>query len=440
MSKKNKVKKNKKTDSKIRFNLFSKYFAFEEGIDITDDVEVLKRRNVVIKNIIFITNIFYAILMLIVSIVSEPDDKILNWIITIATLPLTFVFNYFLSNLIFKNPSDHAKTNYTKQQIAMYIAAFYLFVSATLFYLKVHAVPGLETFTYLLFYFIIVVISLYQDKKTLINSSIAMFAILTIIHFFVTYNINTIIKNEHIEEITLVFVDIGLRSVIYFIFIASLYASVSISQYMQEQRKYELLRRKEVQGDFTEISADLFNVVLSSSKNLLKTDHANLVWKITKRMAQLLGYSEEKIDFLNQKSLIHLRYDEIKNTVSDSSDLLITQEYEKIRKQTELAGKISKRIQLAQKCEDIARAQTEGRINSDFIQDINRIQNNLDAQVILFSDLYVTMRDYNSYKRPKTHKEVLEIFEKTLNVFIKPEITDRFISFNKEFEKIYDNF
>lgn len=440
MAKKKKEKLNKKTKFKFKFNLFSKYFAFEEGIDITNDVEVLKRRNVVIKNIIFITNMFYSLLMLVVSLVSGPDDKIFNWVVTAATLPLTFVINYFLSGLIFKNQSDDLKSDYTRQQIAMYLASIYLFISVTLFYLKVHNVTGLETFAYLLFYFVIIVVSLYQDKKTLLNSAFLMFAILTIVHFFATYNVPYIVQNQSADEIKFVFVDIGLRSAIYFIFIATLYASVSISQYMQEQRKYELLRRKEVQGDFAEISADLFNVVLSSSKNLLVTDHANLVWIITKRMAQLLGYSEEKNAILNQKSLIHLRYDEIKNTVDHSSTTFTPQEYDKIRKQTELAAKISKRIQLAQKCEDIARAQTEGRINADFIQDINRIQNNQDAQVILFSDLYVTMRDAKSYKRPKTHKEVLDIFQKTLNVFLKPEITDRFVSFNKDFEKIYDNF
>lgn len=49
----------KRKKEKAKFNLknfgkslFSRFFGFEEGIDITDEVAVLKRRNIVIKNII----------------------------------------------------------------------------------------------------------------------------------------------------------------------------------------------------------------------------------------------------------------------------------------------------------------------------------------------------------------------------------------------------
>lgn len=100
--------------------------------------------------------------MLVVSIVStDPADKTFNWVVTVATFPLTFVINYFMSKLINKGEKD----DLSKQQIAMYFAVFYLFISATLFYLKVHNVDGLETFAYILFFYVITIVALYQDKK-----------------------------------------------------------------------------------------------------------------------------------------------------------------------------------------------------------------------------------------------------------------------------------
>lgn len=64
----------------------------------------------------------------------------------------------------------------------------------------------------------------------------------------------------------LMFVDIGLRSIIFIIYIVVLYANVSIGQYMQKERVSEKIRRQEVESDFQAISSDLFKVVLSSSK------------------------------------------------------------------------------------------------------------------------------------------------------------------------------
>ena len=210
-------------------SLFSRFFGFEEGIDITDEVAVLKRRNIVIKNIVFISNIFYSLLMLVVSIVStDPSDKIFNWVVTIATFPLTLVINFFLSKLINKGEHD----TLSKQQIAMYFAIAYLFISATLFYLKVHNVDGLETFAYILFFYVITVVALYQDKKALLNGALVLFSILTILHFFVTHNSITSI-NAGGEPMKLMFVDIGLRSIIFVIYIVVLYANVSIGQYIK---------------------------------------------------------------------------------------------------------------------------------------------------------------------------------------------------------------
>ena len=104
---------------KLFVNLFStlnNMLSFEKGIDITDDYQVLKRKNIVIKNIIFFSNITYTLILFLISLIASGTS---NWILTIIFVPVTFGLNRTLSKLI--NDSTNEKI---KQQIAMYIASF----------------------------------------------------------------------------------------------------------------------------------------------------------------------------------------------------------------------------------------------------------------------------------------------------------------------------
>ena len=137
--------------SKLGNNLFSKFFGFEEGIDITDDVAVLHRRNVVIKNIIFISNIFYSSLLLILSLTTKKQS---DWVITVISFPTTFLINKLLTTLISLD-----KTDKTKQLIATYVASFYIFLSSVIIYARLFDSP-FETVSYILIYYSLVVISI----------------------------------------------------------------------------------------------------------------------------------------------------------------------------------------------------------------------------------------------------------------------------------------
>ena len=110
------------------FRKFNNMLSFEKGIDITDDYAVLKRKNIVIKNIIFFSNITYTLILFLISLLGTGTS---NWVLTIIFVPVTFGLNRTLSKLI--NETSHEKT---KQQIAMYIAAFYMILSSVLIYFK----------------------------------------------------------------------------------------------------------------------------------------------------------------------------------------------------------------------------------------------------------------------------------------------------------------
>ena len=108
--------------SNIGGKIFARFFGFESGVDITNDVAVLVRRNVVIKNIIFLSNMLYALMLFILSATNQGG--VTDWVITVLAFPVTFSINQILKKLIHTDKQDK-----TKQSVAMYVAGFYMFFS-----------------------------------------------------------------------------------------------------------------------------------------------------------------------------------------------------------------------------------------------------------------------------------------------------------------------
>ena len=136
-------------------SFFERNFSFEHGVDLNDEVEVLFRRNIVIKNIILVSNIVYSIILLLISI-GDPSNG--NWLWTIIPIPLTFVINQTIKKIIYSEHKD-----IIRQQIAMYMCSFYMFLSAIFVYIKLksgESTVGYSEAGYMLLYYSLVVISL----------------------------------------------------------------------------------------------------------------------------------------------------------------------------------------------------------------------------------------------------------------------------------------
>lgn len=419
--------------------IFAKYFGFEQGVDITDDVAVLFRRNVVIKHIVFVSNLMYSIILFVLSL--STKDEVSNWIVTFIAFPLTYVINKFLTKLINMDPHDK-----TKQSVAMYVSAFYIFFSSILIYARLYQIEYFETAAYILMYYAIVVISLYQERKLLSSSFQGLLALLTVIHFIWTFTIHRLVQEgETIMEFLPRFVtlpefgDILLRTLLFILFYFVVYAIVSMGQYMQEERKKELIKRRQVQGDFSHIVGDLFSVVFSSSYTLMDKRHASQVQMMSEKLADYYGMSYEKIKELNAYALIHLQYQEIKHMLNDMNTF-DEKSYDVLKEKTELGSKIAKRMQLAQKCEDIARAHIEDSANEKFLKEMLLIQPEIESQIILLADLYITMRGPKPYKRPMAHSIVLKSFQNELGQYFDHDLKERFLKFHDEFAEMYNNF
>ena len=153
--------------------------------------------------------------------------------------------------------------------------------------------------------------------------------------------------------------------------------------------------------------------------------HAAQVQQMSEKLADYYGLSLDKIKIMNQYALIHLQYQEIKNMLNDMNSFS-EQSYDVLKEKTELGSMIAKRMQLAQKCEDITRAHIEDSANEKFLKEMLLIQPEIESQIILLADLYITMRGPKPYKRPMAHSLVFKSFQTDLGQYFDHDLKERF--------------
>lgn len=432
----NKTSKKDKIITKIGKNLFAKFFGFEQGVDITDDIAVLHRKNVVIKNIIFVTNIIYSLLLFILSLSTNLRS---DWAITIIAFPLTFIINKGLTSLINIDNRD-----ITKQSVAMYIASLYIYISSILVYARLYQSGTFETVSYVLLYYSIVLISLYQDKKLLFHGFIYLFGLMTFIHLLWTYQIleyNSLSIAEFLKSFvgSTDFGDLILRSLVFILFYLVVYVIVSIGQYMQEERKLELIKRRQVQNDFAAIVGNLFNAVFINAYVNLNEEFAYMTQRMANKIAGFINLSPIAIENLNDFALIHLKYDDVKD-FKLNVDAFDDRVYEELKAKTTLGADIVKRMEISQNVDTITRSYVENNLGDEKLISIMAPVNDDNSQIIMLSEIYLTFRDSQSYKRPFTHSETLNYIEKIFEPFISPIILERFIKFSDEIESEYNSY
>jgi len=432
----NKTSKKDKIITKFGKNLFAKFFGFEQGVDITDDIAVLHRKNVVIKNIIFVTNIIYSLLLFILSLSTNLRS---DWAITIIAFPLTFIINKGLTSLINIDNRD-----ITKQSVAMYIASLYIYISSILVYARLYQSGTFETVSYVLLYYSIVLISLYQDKKLLFHGFIYLFGLMTFIHLLWTYQIleyNSLSIAEFLKSFvgSTDFGDLILRSLVFILFYLVVYVIVSIGQYMQEERKLELIKRRQVQNDFAAIVGNLFNAVFINAYVNLNEDFAYMTQRMADKIAGFINLNPIAIENLNDFALIHLKYDDVKDFKLDV-DAFDDRIYEELKAKTTLGADIVKRMEISQNVDTIARSYVENNLEDEKLISIMAPVNDDNSQIIMLSEIYLTFRDSQSYKRPFTHSETLNYIEKIFEPFLSPVILERFLKFSDEIESEYNSY
>lgn len=435
-------------------DFFVKRFSFEAGIDILDEKQVLYRKNRVIRNIIFITNIVFLLFTLIGS---SGLNRSVNLIVTFVI----FLVMFFTGNAV-KRINMEKPMTLQKQQMAEYISGIYILMMAVTVYIKLRLTLGdsleggffsITQAGYSLIYFALVVIALYQDPKLLNVVFKVTIIVMTIIHVIILYPLYTYADNFTnlwnflIANNSAVLIDIFLRTLVLAIFMIGLYSTVKISEDINNKRKQELLKRQAMEKDFKAVVSDVFDVITvykQRGEDKIEQNFAQAAKRIAEMAAKLgnfLGYSSKLCQEIYDYSLIHINKREILNTDDfEGKDHLEESDYHRIREKTIIGSVIIKRLQLDKKAEDIVRAHFEKTVTQDFIKEMNGIQNNRESQVILLSHIYEILRQTRNYKHELKHQRAIDLIRLEFYPYFDPQIVDRFVKYADDFESIYYHF
>ncbi len=431
--------------SKLKFKgFFSKLFSVEYDVDITDDTQMLYRRNVVVKNIIFFSNIVYTIIFMILSFADHSSSNIA---VTIILLPVSFVVNKTLEKFIQTEPNDMVK-----QTIASYISVFYTFLITIILYVKMRVFtenslgeqPIYSDASYVLIYYSIAVISLYQSPKLIKNVAPYVLVGVMILHFSTTYDIIHAEYTKGVLEfikgffVSDEFKDIIVRTLLIAAYLVVMYSLADITSKQQKQRKIELIKRQTVQDDFTKIVTDMFNVTLNFNQ-ITEEEHQQgpLLESMVEKLSNILGLSEEETLKNIKFSTIHLNgLVDLDTSNIQSND----EKFKKLREQTSIGNEIARRLELRRKAEDIYRSNNEGWSSDEFVKKTKQIQNNRDSNIILLSELYIILRSPRNYKRTYSHDTSMKLIKEVYYIYFDNDLIDRFERFAKDFEELFNNY
>ena len=421
---------------------FQDKFGFENGIDITDDNMVLYRKNIVIKNIVFVVNILYTIIFTIITLGNPSNTS--NILLTILLLPVTMLVNYFLGKLINKGPNDNLS-----QIMAMYVSAFYMFLSSVLVYIKLKYGEAdgsggnyLSEAGYILIYISLLMCAFYQNKKMLTNIFIWVMVLVTILHFTVTYSLVRLANQSNfIDTIVTIFTgtafrDIIVRTILLAAYMLILFIYVSMTNYMQEERKKEQAKRRKVQDDYIKSIKTVFDITLPKYEITEEDRHENLILtSMVRKLASLLSLKPDEIeDLANYTELIVNSNFELGIT----EDQTIDERFNQVRKNTDLGEKLIARLELKRKSEDILRHVLDNASDDDYIKKTRNTLTNINDQIILICEIYISMRSVRRYKKAYNHKNTMMTLEKSFKVYFDSLVFDRFSRFDADFEAIYD--
>ncbi len=450
-------------------------FNFEAGVDILDDTSVLYRRNLVNKNIMVVSNFVFILFALIGN--QNP-----RYALIAAFSIIALVINTTLKKIIHEEPRT-----LLKQQMAMYIGSFYILFGSFAVYMKLklsavqfsvaNVLPesgteltntiinnvqneflsrSLYALTdasiaqagYILIYFALVVIALYQDAKLLRFLFKWVLAMLTALHLFVLYPLHQISGLTAFYEFLFVtnynvLIDIVLRTLLLVVFYIALYSTVSIGEMMNNKRKEELVKRRSMEIDFKAVVGDVFDVIGVFNSNTINQskEDAHRVAELASRLASVLGLSSNVCTEIYDYSVIHVdKVSDLSILQYETKEVLNERDYTIIREKTILGSIIIKRLQLNQKSEDIVRAHFEKTVDSGFTERMKRVQRSQEGEIILLAEMYDILRQSRNYKNPLKHKRVINLLQLEFKEYFEPYILDRFMKYQLEFETFYDKY
>lgn len=405
--------------NKIITNLFSqimKFFSFEfSGFDILNRTEVLRRKNIIVNRLLLITNILITIFIMMYY--EQIGSVISSLSLLIPTILINILITYFVSN---------QKKDYEKQVMGMYMAVLSVsYIALRLYFL--YPVP----FTYIFIYVALVIVALFQNRHAIILGDILIFSVATFIHLN-EINKNNLFRDNHDITVYLMFL-------VLFIFVVT--SMVFFSEYMDRERKRELKKREELEGEFQDVLWSVFDTIEDFSQ---VTDDDEELSKeyvcalMAKKMGTLLKYDEEKCDQLFNFGIVIGVNTDFSFNYSEDEKYNILNDYKKIKYKLGIGNMLLRRTRIRIKCEAMVRSRYESWFISENFRKIKAEDSSIENQIILLCETYITLRDKQSYKKALPHVKVMKEITDIFAHFYDESLLQLFNENNVEFEVIYE--
>lgn len=404
--------------SKIIMKVLSgtmKFFTLEvDGFNILDSTEVVHRKNVIVNRLLIITNIIITI-FLIINNKEIPLTKSLS--LLIPSIGLNVLIAYFVFN---------KSKDFEKQLFGMYIGV----ISVSWIALRlnlIHPAP----YTYIFIYFALVVIALYQNRNAIILGDVMIFVIATFLHLSAYNAIDDLYSARNEIIIYIVFL-------VMFMFVLT--SMVFFSEYMDKERKNELKKREELEGEFNHVLFNVFDTIEDfaqvSDEKEMSSEY--VIALMAKKMGQLLDFGDKQSDELFSFAIVIGVNNDFSMDSSEEKKADLLKNYEKIRYKLEVGSALLRRTRIKIKSEAMVRSRYESWFISENFKKIKSEDSNIENQIVLLCETYLTLRDKQSFKKSFPHAKAIKELSETFSHFFDESLLNVFLENHFEFELIYE--
>ena len=169
----------------------------------------------------------------------------------------------------------------------------------------------------------------------------------------------------------------------------------------------------------------------------IELSDGRLISIMSGKLANLLGKNDEETKEIEEYANIHLTTN---LSLDIPNDLTEEEKFEILKEETDLGSKVIRRLHLERKTEDIIRAHLEGANSLEFTEVMRKIEDDINSQIIMICDMYITLRSARTYKRAINHNNTIALLNDSYRIYYDQVVFERFKQFSLEFADIYDNY
>lgn len=403
------------------FSQMMKFFTFEvEGFDILNSTEVLRRKNIIVNRLLMITNILITIF---IALYYEAITFGSSLSLLLPTVLINILITYFVSN---------QKEDYEKQLMGMYLAVLSVsYIGLRLYFLY----P--QPYTYIFIYVALIIIALFQNRHAIILGDVLIFSVASFIH------INEFYKGKLsflITDSENALHDISVYTMFLLLFIFVITSMVYFGEYMDKERKSELKKREELENEFENVLWNVFDTIDDFSQvtedDEMSSDYVSAL--MAKKLGYLLKYDEQRCDELFNFAIVIGVNNDLNMNYNDEEKKYLLKDYSKIRYKLGIGSMLLRRTRIRIKAEAMVRSRYESWFISENFKKIKAEDSSIENQIVLLCEIYIILRDKQSFKKALPNAKVIKEIADTFNHFFNEQVLSAFLENHVEFEVIYE--